>query len=215
MEISFTHTGQWLYGNKMQARRYYHVISDYECHRHHLLQKSNAHQSFISAQKFQIIGLLGPGMVGVFCKSLFPAVFPTSSPTGQLQEHLSAFPCASCTLLPACHLPSSPTQSSEDMVRAMCHGQSSLQSPLLTFHQHGSHYANHGLEKHRQGNAVSFRRASLVGCFKREGYSQLASALPLSGLVNILLALETVFPMSARERRLDFLVWCRCFLSSV
>lgn len=54
-----------------------------------------------------------------------------------------------------------------------------------------------------------------VGCCRREGYSQLASALPLSGLVNILLALETVFPMSASERRLDFLVWCRCFRSSV
>jgi hypothetical protein len=40
----------------------------------------------------------------------------------------------------------------------------------------------------------------------KESSSQLASALPLSGLVNILLALETVFPMSARERRLDFLV---------
>ena len=130
-------------------------------------------------------------------------------------KSVSVFPCASCTLPPACHLPSSPTQSSEDMVRAMCHGQSSLQSPPLMCYQYGSRYANHGLEKHCQGNAVSFRRASLVGCFKGEGYSQLASALPLSGLVNILLALETVFPMSARERRLDFFVWCRCFLSSV
>lgn len=199
----------------MQARCYYHVIFYEECHRHHLLQKSNAHESFVSAQTFQMISLLGSGTVGVFCKSLFPTVVPTSSPTRQLQEHLSAFPCASCTLLPACRLPASPTQSSEDTVRAMCHGQSSLQSPPLTCHQYGSRYANRGLEKHCQGNAVSFRRASLVGCFKREGYSQLASALPLSGLVNILLALETVFPMSARERRLDFLVWCRCFLSSV
>lgn len=34
----------------------------------------------------------------------------------------------------------------------------------------------------------------------------LALHLPLSGLLNILLALETVFPMSARDRRLDFLV---------
>lgn len=40
----------------------------------------------------------------------------------------------------------------------------------------------------------------------RESSSQLAPALPLSGLANILLALETVFPMSARDRRLDFLV---------
>lgn len=120
-----------------------------------------------------------------------------------------------CILLPTCHLPSSPTPSSEDMVRAMCHGRSSHQSPPLMCYQYGSCYANCGLEKHYHGNGVSFWRASLVGCFKTEGYSQLASALPLSGLVNILLALETVFPMSARERRLDFLVWCRCFLSSV
>lgn len=40
----------------------------------------------------------------------------------------------------------------------------------------------------------------------KESSSQSAPALPLSGLVNILLALETVFPMSARDRRLDFLV---------
>lgn len=40
------------------------------------------------------------------------------------------------------------------------------------------------------------------------GMGQQPSALhlPLSGLLNILLALETVFPMSARDRRLDFLV---------
>jgi len=120
-----------------------------------------------------------------------------------------------CILLPACHLPSSPFPSSEDRVRAMCHGKSNLQSPTLMCHQRGSCYTNCALEKHCHGNKVSFWQARVVGCFKTEGYSQLASALPLSGLVNILLALETVFPMSARARRLAFLVWCRCFLSSV
>mgnify|MGYP007046038568 CR=1 FL=1 len=40
----------------------------------------------------------------------------------------------------------------------------------------------------------------------KESSIQSDPALPLSGLVNILLALETVFPMSARDRRLDFLV---------
>lgn len=46
-----------------------------------------------------------------------------------------------------------------------------------------------------RGDAEREHRAAATG-----------SALPLSGLLNILLALETVFPMSARERRLDFLV---------
>lgn len=39
--------------------------------------------------------------------------------------------------------------------------------------------------------------------------------LPFSWLVNSLLALETLLPMSARERKLDFLVWWRCFLNNV
>lgn len=43
----------------------------------------------------------------------------------------------------------------------------------------------------------------------------LASVLPFSWLENSLLALETVLPMSASERRLDFLVWWRCLRSSV
>lgn len=39
--------------------------------------------------------------------------------------------------------------------------------------------------------------------------------LPFSWLVNSLLALETLLPMSARERKLDFLVWWRCFRNNV
>lgn len=50
---------------------------------------------------------------------------------------------------------------------------------------------------------------------KSEDCTKLASVLPFSWLENSLLALETVLPMSARERRLDFLVWWRCFRSNV
>lgn len=50
---------------------------------------------------------------------------------------------------------------------------------------------------------------------KEEDCTKLASVLPVSWLENSLLALETVLPMSARERRLDFLVWWRCFRSNV
>lgn len=49
----------------------------------------------------------------------------------------------------------------------------------------------------------------------KEDCTKLASVLPFSWLENSLLALETVLPMSARERRLDFLVWWRCFRSRV
>lgn len=45
---------------------------------------------------------------------------------------------------------------------------------------------------------------------KKKGFT-----LPFSWLENSLLALETLLPMSARERKLDFLVWWRCFRSSV
>lgn len=50
---------------------------------------------------------------------------------------------------------------------------------------------------------------------KKKNCTKLAPVLPLSGVENSLLALETVLPMSAKERRLDFLVWWRCFLSKV
>lgn len=50
---------------------------------------------------------------------------------------------------------------------------------------------------------------------KIEDCTKLASVLPFSWLENSLLALETVLPMSARERRLDFLVWWRCLRSNV
>lgn len=50
---------------------------------------------------------------------------------------------------------------------------------------------------------------------RRNNCTKLAPILPLSGVENSLLALETVLPMSAKERRLDFLVWWRCFLSKV
>lgn len=44
-----------------------------------------------------------------------------------LLNHLLDASCKSIPHLPAC--PSSPCQSSEDVVRAPCHGRSSLQSP--------------------------------------------------------------------------------------
>lgn len=49
----------------------------------------------------------------------------------------------------------------------------------------------------------------------RSDCTKLTQVLPLSWVENSLLALETVLPMSARERRLDFLVWWRCFRSNV
>lgn len=100
-KISFTRTGQWLHGNKMQARFYSRIIFDLECLRHHLLQKSNTHKSFISAQAFQRISLLGSGTLGVCCQPPFPNAVPTSPPTHQLREHLSTSCAAVSCCLPA------------------------------------------------------------------------------------------------------------------
>ena len=49
----------------------------------------------------------------------------------------------------------------------------------------------------------------------KENLKNKRRALPFSWLENSLLALETLLPMSASERKLDFLVWWRCFRSSV
>lgn len=61
------------------------------------------------------------------------------------------------------------------------------------------------------------QQQKLVSGRKSEGKetNEQAGALPFSWLENSRLALETLLPMSARERRLDFLVWWRCFRSSV
>lgn len=60
----------------------------------------------------------------------------------------------------------------------------------------------------KQKQRLRMKRKTKTGFNKR-------STLPFSWLENSLLALETLLPMSARERKLDFLVWWRCFRSSV
>ena len=52
---------------------------------------------------------------------------------------------------------------------------------------------------------IGIRRQTII---IKKGCTKLASTLPFwSWLENSLLALDTVLPMSASERRLDFLVW--------
>lgn len=62
----------------------------------------------------------------------------------------------------------------------------------------------------RHQRKIKVESFGLRGTLKKVGF-----ALPFSWLVNSLLALETLLPMSARERKLDFLVWWRCFRSKV